>query len=50
MFRIPLSPSVLDIKSSRGAEVGYGTNAALRGKFHPTICAYSAADKSTQSA
>src|ERR1700730_14666770 len=33
MFRIPLSPSVLDIKSSRGAEVSYGTNAAPRGKF-----------------
>src|SRR6202521_4740873 len=41
MFRIPLSPSVLDIKSSRGAEVSYGTNAAPRGKFHLTICAYS---------
>src|SRR6266851_10415807 len=36
MFRIPLSPSVLDIKSSRGAEVSYGTNAPLRGKFRET--------------
>src|SRR5712671_6383308 len=36
MFRIPISPSVLDIKSSRGTEVSYGTNAPLRGKFRET--------------